>query len=163
MVVDSPIEDTNDIDVGRHLYTNVMNAPQSSHTLRDDLAAQMKLSSSLVRRETSDYLSGDPAMAGSLLRLAFHDAGTREKYESDLFTGGPNGSIKYEVSWSENRGIARPLKVVEDIHKDIGKNMDLSLADCIALAGAQSVEFAGGPKISIKLGRKDVTVTWLPV
>ncbi|KAL7524183.1 hypothetical protein ACHAXR_000467, partial [Thalassiosira sp. AJA248-18] len=140
------------------LHTNVMNAPQASATLGlDELDAQMKLYSSLVRKQTTDYLNDDPAMAGSLLRLAFHDAATREQSsdDSDTFTGGPNGSIRYEVSWSENRGISRPLKVVESIYDD---NWGvLSFADCVALAGASAVEFAGGPRIPIKLGRKDAT------
>ena len=99
-------------------------------------------------------------MAGSLLRLAFHDAATREQISNDesLFTGGPNGSIRYEVEWSENRGISRPLKVVETIYEDLGNEMNsLSFADCIALAGAEAVEFAGGPRIRIKTGRKDAT------
>jgi len=141
-----------------YMYTNKPNASQSSLTL-EDLDEQMGVSSSLIRRATSGYLNDDPTLAGSLLRLAFHDAATREQEESSdgrsIFTGGPNGSIKYEVSWSENRGIARPLKVVESIHQDIGEYMGMSLADCIALAGAESVEFAGGPRIPIKLGRKD--------
>lgn len=145
--------------IAMSLYTNAKNAPQSSPTLSSEqLDAQMRLSSSLVRKATSDYLSEDPSMAGSLLRLAFHDAATRESKDSDgSFTGGPNGSIRYEVSWSENRGISRPLKVVESIYEDIGKYLDLSFADCIALSGAASVEYAGGPRISILLGRKDAT------
>ena len=141
-----------------YLHTNVRNAPQSSpSSTLDELDAQMKASSSLVRKAMSDYLNGDPTIAGGMLRLAFHDAATRECDESDAFTGGPNGSIKYEVSWTENRGIARPLAVVESIYEDTGKQMGLSFADCIALAGAESVEFAGGPRIPIHLGRKDAT------
>jgi len=140
------------------LYINVMNAPQSSPSLTPDkLDAQMKLSSSLVRKDVSQYLNDDPTVAGGILRLAFHDAATRECDESGTsYTGGPNGSIKYEVGWSENRGIARPLRVVQSIYDNTGVNdMGLSFADCIALAGAESVEFAGGPRISIKLGRLD--------
>ena len=143
-----------------HLHTNVLNVPQSSALNgSDDLDAQMKISASLVRRATSDYLSGDPAMAGSLLRLAFHDAATREQWSDDpaAFIGGPNASIRYEVDWSENRGIARPLKVVQGIYEEIGNDMGFSFADCIALAGASAVEYAEGPRILIKLGRKDVS------
>mmetsp|Transcript_2034 Transcript_2034/g.3903 ORF Transcript_2034/g.3903 Transcript_2034/m.3903 type:complete len:336 (+) Transcript_2034:700-1707(+) len=140
------------------LYTNVMNAPQSSPSLTPDkLDAQMKISSSLVREDVSQYLNDDPTVAGGLLRLAFHDATTRECDESGTScTGGPNGSIKYEIDWTENRGIARPLRVVQSIYDNAGvNNMGLSFADCIALAGAESVEFAGGPRIPIKLGRID--------
>ncbi|EED91519.1 peroxisomal ascorbate peroxidase, partial [Thalassiosira pseudonana CCMP1335] len=88
------------------------------------------------------------------LRLAFHDAATREDSSS---TGGPNGSIKYELDWSENRGLSRPLKVIEQIHAEIVRNLNISLADTIALAGAQAVQAARGPTISIRLGRRDAT------
>ena len=116
---------------------------------------QLMASSQLVRQATTDILKSDPTLAGPLLRLAFHDGGTREYLiNSSEFVGGPNGSIKYEVEWNENRGISRPLKVVEDIHSKIER---LSFADCIALSGAEAVEFAGGPTIPVRLGRTDAT------
>jgi hypothetical protein len=119
---------------------------------------QLMASSHLVRQATTTILQKDPTLAGPLLRLAFHDGATREQLSDDLedlrFVGGPNGSIKYEIDWSENRGISRPLQVVEDIHSNIE---GLSFADCIALAGAEAVEHAGGPSIRIRLGRSDAT------
>ncbi|KAL7455623.1 hypothetical protein ACHAWC_008270 [Mediolabrus comicus] len=116
--------------------------------------AQLLSSSQLVRRETTAHLVKDPSMAGPLLRLAFHDGATREQLDSTTFVGGPNGSVKYEIDWSENRGITRPLHLIEEIHATVE---ELSLADCIALAGAEAVEFAGGPSIKVRLGRKDAT------
>jgi len=119
---------------------------------------QLMASSCLVRQATTAILQKDPTLAGPLLRLAFHDGATREQLSDDLedstFVGGSNGSIKYELDWSENRGISRPLQVVEDIHSNIA---GLSFADCIALAGAEAVEYAGGPSIRIRLGRTDAT------
>lgn len=122
--------------------------------------AQLQLASCLVRKSTSDYLHDDPTLAGPFLRLAFHDAATREDSSSTsfaAFSGGPNGSIKYELDWSENRGLSRPLKVIEQIHAEIVRNLNISLADTIALAGAQAVQAARGPTISIRLGRRDAT------
>ena len=52
----------------------------------------MKVSSSLVRQATSSYLRDDPTLAGPLLRLAFHDATTREQ-TGESFSGGANGSM----------------------------------------------------------------------
>ncbi|KAL9188430.1 hypothetical protein ACHAXT_006808 [Thalassiosira profunda] len=141
------------------LCTSVRNAPQSSPPLTpDEIDSQRRLSSSLVRRAVASHLRADPTLAGPLLRLAFHDAATREKIDAETFTGGPNGSIRYEVGWSENRGISRPLAAVEGIYYDVGDGMGLSFADCVALAGAQAVETAGGPTIPVKLGRKDANV-----
>jgi L-ascorbate peroxidase len=78
--------------------------------------------------------------------LAFHDATTR-----DGALGGPNGSLQYELDRSENRGLAKPLLIVQKK----AQNSHLSLADTIALAGAQAIETVGGPSIPIRLGRKD--------
>ena len=50
--------------------------------------------------------------------------------------------------------ITRPLHLIEEIHATVE---ELSLADCIALAGAEAVEFAGGPSVKVRLGRKDAT------
>lgn len=120
--------------------------------------SELMASSHLVRQATSTMLRTDPTLAGPLLRLAFHDGATREQISDDpdnsVFVGGPNGSIRYEVDWNENRGISRPLKAVEEIYSNIE---GLSFADCIALAGAEAVEFAGGPSIRIRLGRRDAT------
>ena len=109
-----------------------------------------------VRGEVATYLRDDPTLAGPLLRLAFHDAATREACDDNddvSFTGGANGSIRYELEWSENRGLQRPLKVVEQLHNKVEGY--LSLADTVALAGAAAVECAGGPHIAIRLGRID--------
>ena len=134
------------------LDINVLNAPQASLLSKERNTEIMRTASRLVREKTSAYMTSDPSMAGSLLRLAFHDGATREKIGS-TFIGGPNGSIRYELQWNENRGISKPLEVVDNIYNYIG--MQLSYADCIALSAVEAVEFAGGPKIKVKLGRQD--------
>ena len=121
----------------------------------------MALGARTVREEVAKYLRDDPTLAGPLLRLAFHDAATREACDDEIdqakisFTGGPNGSIRYELEWSENRGLGRPLKVVEQLHEKVEGY--ISLADTIALAGAAAVDCANGPRIAIQLGRIDAT------
>jgi L-ascorbate peroxidase len=92
--------------------------------------------------------------------LAFHDATTFEygpNYvgKGVIVSGGPNGSIRYEVDRPENRGIGRPLKAVQSVLDNRG-DYSLALADAIALAGATAVEAAGGPHIPIRMGRQDV-------
>mmetsp|Transcript_55373 Transcript_55373/g.82384 ORF Transcript_55373/g.82384 Transcript_55373/m.82384 type:complete len:418 (-) Transcript_55373:271-1524(-) len=156
---------------------------------------QMQIQSQIIRRKITSILQKDVTLAGPLLRLAFHDAATREDEGGDAattkesthgsasFTGGSNGSIQYELSWSENRALSRPLQIVQSLYKEQQKTMvmrrpsfsfslsslqkrsdtdddadeyKMSLADVIALAGAQAVEVAGGPSIPIHLGRLDV-------
>lgn len=110
------------------------------------------------RSDILALVKDDPSLAGPLLRLAFHDATTFEygpNYvgRGTVKSGGPNGSIRYEVERAENRGIGRPLNAVQNILEE--RNYSLSLADAIALAGASAVEATGGPHIPIRLGRQD--------
>ena len=100
------------------LDINVLNAPQASLLSKERNTEIMRTASRLVREKTSAYMTSDPSMAGPLLRLAFHDGATREQIGS-TFTGGPNGSIRYELQWNENRGISKPLEVVDNIYYDI--------------------------------------------
>ena len=106
-----------------------------------------------IRSATASYLqnqsasSNDKVTPGALIRLAFHDA----------VTGSPNGSIRFELDWSENRALSRPLAVVQAIHDDAAAktNADVALTDTLALVAAQSIEHLRGPHISVKLGRPD--------
>lgn len=106
-------------------------------------------SSQKVRREIDALVTQDPSLAGQFVRLAFHDATTR-----DGTLGGPNGSLQFELERSENRGLAKPLMLIQES----ARNAELSLADTIALTGAQAIETVGGPSIPIRLGRQDVTM-----
>lgn len=138
----------------------------------DNTIIQLGIASKYVRNQVMENIQQDPAVAGSLLRLAFHDAAVRNKL-SHPNIGGSDGSIRYELEWSENRGLGKPLKIVQNIYDSQGKNRNnnnnfykdaeqqqrekvLSFADVTALAGAAAVEAANGPKIEIKLGRKDI-------
>jgi len=134
-------------------------------------------SANYVRKEITHIIKNqDPSLAGSILRLAFHDATVRS-VASDPFVGGADGSIRYELDWSENRGLAKPLKVVQQVFEsqqrkycpfddsdpvsalgtDVSTGLchSLSFADVLALSGAAAVEAAQGPNIRIRLGRKD--------
>eukprot|EP00884_Botryococcus_braunii_P003914 jgi/Botrbrau1/13523/Bobra.0347s0008.2 len=89
-----------------------------------------------------------------LVRLAWHDSGT---YNKDLTEfpkrGGANGSLRFydEVKHGANAGLDAAL----DLLKAIGDKYDISYADLFQLASARAVELAGGPKIPLRLGRKD--------
>jgi hypothetical protein len=130
-----------------------------------------------VRSQVTQKVQEDPSIAGPLIRLAFHDAATLEYGpQANLVTGGPNGSIRYEVERSENRGIGRPLQLVESIldsdqnpfsfstitsrtspstSTSTNTSPTFSLADAIAVSGAAAVEAVGGPHIGVRMGRTD--------
>jgi L-ascorbate peroxidase len=118
---------------------------------------------SFVRNEVNTIITTkDPTLAGPILRLAFHDAAVRSIAE-DPFIGGSDGSVRFELEWSENRGLSKPLKVIQEIFDlqqekfcESQKKSPLSFADTLALSGSAAVQAANGPSILIKLGRKDV-------
>lgn len=125
----------------------------SDQLTKEEYFQMQNLGAQIVRQQTSKAIRSDPKLAGSILRLAFHDAATRDGTK----LGGPNGSIQYEISDRiENRGLSKPLSLVEHIAEQVS-GLDLSLADTIALAGAEAVECSGGPTIRIGLGRIDST------
>ncbi|KAL3926321.1 MAG: hypothetical protein SGBAC_013522, partial [Bacillariaceae sp.] len=104
------------------------------------------------RNDIQTIVQNDPSLAGPLIRLAFHDATTWEYSPFKSGTGGPNGSIQYELGRSENRGLSKPLQLVQNVTTNYAS---ISLADAIALAGASAVEAIGGPPIAIRMGRID--------
>lgn len=117
----------------------------------------------LVRLRIGKELDQDQTLAGPLIRLAFHDATTLERGPNYVFdkskttTGGPNGSIRFEIQGRyENRALQRPLHVLENIMAEYKCQKDgVSFADIVALGGAVAVEHAGGPHIPIRMGRID--------
>ena len=107
------------------------------------------VASRVVRTRVDALVRQNPAVAAPLVRLAFHDAATFDHGQ----VGGPNGSIQFELEdRSANRGLHKPLDLVQHSIRS-----GLSLADTIALTGAQAIESAGGPEIRIRLGRIDAT------
>lgn len=127
----------------------------SASSTKDDI--EIALITKSFRDDVQAIVKNDPSLAGPLIRLAFHDATTWEVNKPFGGTGGPNGSIQYELDRSENRGIAKPLQLVQNMKSQSNSASSLSLADAIALAGAAAVEAIGGPPITIRMGRKDAT------
>jgi len=92
------------------------------------------------------------SMAGTLVRLAWHAAGTYSAVDN---TGGSNGAtmrFPAESDWGCNAG----LKVARDFLEPIKKNHpEISYADLWTLAGATAIEEMGGPAIPWRPGRTD--------
>ncbi|XP_020573587.1 probable L-ascorbate peroxidase 6, chloroplastic [Phalaenopsis equestris] len=92
-----------------------------------------------------------------LVRLGWHDAGTYDKnIEEWPQRGGANGSLRFDIELKHgaNAGLVNALKLLQPI-KD--KYSGVTYADLFQLASATAIEEAGGPKISMKYGRVDVT------
>jgi L-ascorbate peroxidase len=88
-----------------------------------------------------------------MVRLAWHDAGT---YDAQTGTGGVNASIRFdpELKHGANNGLRIALDLLEPIKKEYP---DISYADLFQLASVTAIEFAKGPKIPFRMGRKDAT------
>ncbi|KAK9079494.1 hypothetical protein SSX86_001166 [Deinandra increscens subsp. villosa] len=111
----------------------------------DDLA--------LIQGEIRKVLS--KSKAAGVLRLVFHDAGT---YELDDASGGMNGSISFELDRPENKGLKKSLKILVEAKTIVDEKQPVSMADMIAVAGAEAVSLCGGPTIPVRLGRLDSMV-----
>ena len=116
-----------------------------------------------LEQRLSRLLAADPALAGTFLRLAFHDSVTR-----DGDTGGPNGSIRLqeELSLRDNRHLDIAVTALNELLSDSRTVTTmsttrtplverLSFADAVVVAGAVAVTWAGGPQITVDLGRSD--------
>lgn len=88
-----------------------------------------------------------------MVRLAWHDAGT---YNAKDGTGGPNGSIRFEPESTHdaNNGLDKARKLLQPI-KD--RFADISYADLYQLASIVAIEYAGGPVIPFRMGRRDAS------
>ncbi|XP_024381690.1 probable L-ascorbate peroxidase 6, chloroplastic/mitochondrial [Physcomitrium patens] len=109
-----------------------------------------------AREDIKTLLREDPCHP-ILIRLGWHDAGTYDKNIKEWpLRGGANGSIRYDIELSHkaNAGLINALKLLESTKQ---KYPDITYADLFQLASATAIEEAGGPKIPLRYGRKDVS------
>lgn len=99
-----------------------------------------------ARAAVRDVIGKDPTLAGTLLRLAFHDSFT---FDVATGAGGANGSIRLETGRGENSGLTRAVDALGPVQEATG----LGWGDLVAVAGAEVVEATGGPHIEVALGR----------
>lgn len=107
-----------------------------------------------------------PNQWGLLLRAAFHDAGAgpaglaSNPPHGGMPTGGLDGSLRYELHWDSNAGVVGVWPVLALAKKVLDAKYGegfFSWADVIAIGGAAGVKAAGGPVMSVGLGRIDAT------
>ncbi|KAM0936271.1 putative peroxidase [Dioscorea sansibarensis] len=110
----------------------------------------------VVRREVFKALQNEMRMAGSLLRLHFHDC----------FVNGCDGSILLDGSDGEkfaapNLNSARGFDVIDTIKTAVENecNGTVSCADILAIAARDSVVLSGGNSWKVLLGRRDALVS----
>eukprot|EP01063_Lacrimia_lanifica_P022491 TRINITY_DN30061_c0_g1_i1.p1 TRINITY_DN30061_c0_g1~~TRINITY_DN30061_c0_g1_i1.p1 ORF type:complete len:288 (+),score=96.59 TRINITY_DN30061_c0_g1_i1:64-927(+) len=97
---------------------------------------------------------GDPKMGPTLVRLAWHEAGTWDARRKD---GGANtASMRFapECQHAANAGLQRARDVLEPVK---AAHPGISYADLWSLAGCVAIEAMRGPKIQWRYGRADAT------
>lgn len=99
----------------------------------------------------------DPTLTVAFYRLALMDG---LSYDSSTGKGGPDGTVLRSVLSSKDTSdevllLKKACEVILESCKRLKKLSSITVADAIALAGAQSVESVGGPVLSVQLGRTD--------
>jgi Peroxidase len=110
-----------------------------------------------VRERTRRAILQDPRLAPSFYQLALLD-GLSYNAESNKY--GPNGGIIYSVLNSKDdsqyvESLKGAAGVLIQAEKDLKKKTAVSIADCIAIAGAEAIESIGGPVLPTQLGRME--------
>ncbi|KAL8245082.1 hypothetical protein R6Q59_011340 [Mikania micrantha] len=132
------------------MITFILPLPKLNHHFGANANAYAADDLALLQGEIRKVLS--KSRAAGVLRLVFHDAGT---YEMGDDSGGMNGSISFELDRPENKGLKKPLKILMEVKKIVDEKQSVSMADMVAVAGAEAVYLCGGPKIPVQLGRLD--------
>lgn len=110
-----------------------------------------------VRERTRRAILKDPRLAPSFYQLAILD-GLSYSVASNKY--GPNGGIIYAVLNSKDdsqyvQSLQSAASVLIQAEKDLKKKTAVSIADCIAIGGAESIESIGGPVLPTQLGRME--------
>lgn len=106
-----------------------------------------------LKRDVRDALLNTKVIAFPIaMRVAWHASGT---YDARDGSGGSDGgTMRFEPESSDpaNAGLGIVRDMLHEVQK---KYPDVSQADLWTLAGALSVEFAGGPHVPHAFGRRD--------
>ena len=101
-----------------------------------------------------DVIAKDPSLACSFFLLALLDG---LSYDEKTRRGGPDGMVAASIqlpgrAYAELRDV---VDLLQESQRALKRTNALTLADLIALSGAESLAAVGGPEISVQLGRTD--------
>jgi catalase (peroxidase I) len=112
-----------------------------------------------VRERTRRAILQKPSLAPAFYQLAILDGLSYNAADSKY---GPNGGIIYAVLNTKADGneylqnLQGAASVLIQAEKDLKKKTAVSIADCVAIAGAEAIESIGGPVLPVQLGRLEV-------
>ncbi|DAZ92793.1 TPA: hypothetical protein N0F65_009348 [Lagenidium giganteum] len=107
---------------------------------------------SKIKEEIVDIFDKDNYMGPTLVRLAWHSAGTYSKRDGS--GGSTGGTIRFEpeINHGGNAGLHLAVKALEKVKKN---HPEITYADLYVLAGVTMIEEMGGPAVPFRLGRPD--------
>ena len=106
------------------------------------------------RTRVRDVIAKDPSLACRFFLLALLDG---LSYDEKTRRGGPDGMVAASIqlpgrAYAELRDV---VDLLQESQRALKRTNALTLADLIALSGAESLAAVGGPEISVQLGRTD--------
>ena len=123
-----------------------------------------------VRESVRRSILQDPSLAPSFYQLSLLDG---LSYDAAKKKYGPNGNVIYATLSSKQdddytRKLKKAAKVLIETEAFMKKKNAISIADCVAIAGSESIESIGGPVLPVQLGRmevdkKDVVLSPMPL
>lgn len=109
-----------------------------------------------LKQKLRNAILADPEVAPQLLQLAFNDA---LGFNAITQSGGPDGSILYELkAEGPNAGLDKGLAVLLAIKKELQRTNTVSFGDICSYGGAEALESAGCPRMTVQVGRFDAKV-----
>lgn len=105
-----------------------------------------------IKQAVRNACAADASLLPSLMKLAISDGLSYDKESGD---GGLDASILYELKRDSNAGLGAAAKSVQEMQQGLKRTTQASLADVLAIAGAETIEVVGGPRIVVQLGRED--------
>jgi catalase (peroxidase I) len=121
--------------------------------------AQCPYDLAAVKKAIADRLEDDLAAAPSLVRLAWHEAGTWDCKSKD---GSPNSASmrhKPECAHAANAGLGKAREWLEPVKAQFP---GISYADLWALAACVAIDAMGGPEVEFRWGRSDAKESKVP-
>lgn len=111
-----------------------------------------------VRERTRRAILQKPSLAPAFYQLALLDGLSFNAKEQKY---GPNGGVIFSVLNSKDNSqyisnLRDAALVLIQAEKDLKKKTAVSIADCVAIAGAEAIESIGGPVLPVQLGRMEV-------
>ncbi|CAN0284045.1 unnamed protein product [Ascophyllum nodosum] len=87
-----------------------------------------------------------------MVKLAIADA---LGFDVATQSGGPDGSVLLEMERDATKGLKPALNAALKIKKNLQRTNEMTLADVVAMGGAEAIHAVGGPPILVQLGRYD--------